>query len=334
MSAGHQAASASGHQGFVGSGHQAFGRRSEAEADHLYALIANDNTIAKFTLSLNQVKLVANPISDSFLEKIAVNGDHVYILTQDGVIVKMNAQLNHQWTEMPGIDRLPIPPAVDANGNLFVGLGNDEIWSYAPDGTIRWKYQKSTSGWNPHQVASRSDGSVAVTYEEDAGAGVLVLSAAGNLVWDVTKTPYFARMDGVTVDQENNVIVEFEESSGGFNELIKYDSDGNEIWSFFGPGQPVADDEGAIYLANNTETVQKYDANGKFVWESKSAGDFYEHLVVATTRQPIVEHVDDLGNSEIVKFSSDGQSWVSQSGTVDFVADMAIQPGTVGSGVW
>src|SRR4029453_9907442 len=111
----------------------------------------------------------------------------------------------------------------------------------------------------------------------------------GNQVW-------VARYDGpgagndtalkVTVDHVGNVNVTGKSSGIGTGEdltTVKYDSNGNQVWTqrYNGPGNGddsgswvIVDDEGHVYVTGSTvgagtdydATTIKYDANGTQIW--------------------------------------------------------------------
>jgi hypothetical protein len=242
--------------------------------------------------------------------------------------------------------------ALDSDGNVFVtgitrvGMGRDfGTVKYDNDGNYKWVafYNSSGNQWDwADRIATDSSGNVYVngTYNETADGSdayaTVKYDTEGNEVWARTYIsgvePYNSPL-GLDVDESGNVCVTgytYDGSNADFG-TVKYDTDGNELWSatYSSPGdnwdvasEAVIAPDGSVYVTgysirtNSDITTIKYDTLGNEEWVA-----FYNGPDDGSDSARDVS-LDPLGNV-IVTGSSDGVGSGSDICTIKYIDDPA-----------
>ncbi len=275
----------------------------------------------------------------------------------DFATVKYDPEGNELWVaryDGPGPGReIATALAIDSAGNVYVtglsgGLETGDDYAtikYDSDGNELWvvRYDGPESGFEtPMALAVDPSGNVYVTgYSSGSGAGwdfiTVKYDPRGNKLW-------VARYEGpeggndlafeLALDPAGNVYVmgwsgaECERGCrGGTYTIVKYDSEGNELWvaRYDNPegvtDEPTAmavDSDGNVYVMglsgvswpNGDYATVKYDSQGNELWVARyGGGGPARALAIDQTGNVYV-----TGNSGTAKYDRDGEErWVTGS---------------------
>lgn len=141
-----------------------------------------------------------------------------------------------------------------------------------------------------------------------------------NLIWEIT-TGTSATVNGIAIDSEDNIIVGVaRQSANDFKTVIKYDKNGQELWSDNSHGllcENVAVDSNdnviAVYRRDDDITVRKFDPDGNELWPfdhgANTLGAFVnkdDEIIISGVRS------DDISNR---KLGADGNEiWTFEHG--------------------
>jgi outer membrane protein assembly factor BamB len=143
-------------------------------------------------------------------------------------------------------------PALDPEGNVYVPDGSD-LWSYAANGTLRWRYSRAISEdetFNYSHLAIGPSHAVFASWQSFhnsnsvSSAGISAFSRTGTLLWDIKK-PGAAGATSPVVDRDGNVFVIIS------NTLYAFSPTGQQLWSF---SFSNVDSCNALALGSNSTT--------------------------------------------------------------------------------
>jgi hypothetical protein len=277
----------------------------------------------------------------------------------DYVTVKYDTHGNLLWAARysgPGkYDDYVKDLAIDSNGNVYITgwtyekATESDIVTIAYDtfGNELWvsRYNSPQNGFEvPQAMALGPSGNVYVTgYIGNEGSGLDCLTIAydsgGNQLWiSMYAGPGISsdRGDGISVDSLGNVSITgyTRESVGYFQFTIKYDSDGNELWTAKFPSSDHyyyynwatligVDSSGNVYatgisysnISDTDYVTKKYDPNGNLLWEAWFDGpgnisnDYPRDMVVDPEGNVFVTGISlakDLRSYSTVAFDTNG----------------------------
>ncbi len=241
------------------------------------------------------------PGSDRAEAILLVDGEGLYVTGSSGTI-KYSQTGSRLWVADDGGTAV----AGDPGGNLLLAGTDKGTVKLDPDGGLVWASQDSGTS-----VAVDAQGDIFVTGSAyRAGSGIdfhtLKYDSAGNTLWEAF---YDGPLGGpdvaaiVALDATGNVVVAGNSSfESAYNDvvLIKYDSQGNELW-VEQPGciefADLAVDQWnnvIVTCGNYNYVTVKYDPDGNELWiaEYEGPGDGYGH----SSDWPAALTVDSVGN--------------------------------------
>lgn len=198
-----------------------------------------------------------------------------------------------QWSVAFAEGRRVSDIAVDESGNVYLAGGqfpvpmepNTEpiVWSYEGDGTPRWEVSPGNEGW-VSTIATREGRVVAAGARTEGDGYVARLHAfEGEVVslWEVDDTELSWIDDLVFVGDEMAAVG----LAGDVAKLVRYDADGNRLWSLALPddGEPDEQSRWAVISDGGAGTwalgqvaraayVARHDAEGNLVQEIECIG--------------------------------------------------------------
>lgn len=272
--------------------------------------VNNDNGNGGYTDSTNNIYLVGS--TRSFGADL-INGDcFVAKYDEDGSLL-----WNRTWGT-PGVDSA-MDVLVDSSFNVYIsgysnngGNGRDVLYlKYNISGDLQFAFNWGGIGTDTgYGIEETATGNIVLSGQTSSfGAGstdifVLYYSAAGSLIWNTTwGSPTIDRGYDCAVDSMNNIYIagwtyypdDLMAGAGIYNinfVLIKFDNDGNTIWSRiwgrenmdYGIGVDVDSDDNIYFVGDGTIDgwglknfyIGKFDSAGTLLAETLWGGGDYE----------------------------------------------------------
>lgn len=283
----------------------------------------------------------------------------------DLVTLKYGPSGNVLWTNQYGmalVQEYPEAMTLDASGNACIvgtlyedGLTDLFIVKYSAAGAEQWAHRVSPGTHaRPTSVAADGAGNIYVAGESGDAQGsadyvLLKYSADGYLLWTRTWSSPGSYRDAalaIALDGAGNIHVTGDSFHGDefawHAATLKYDPDGNLLWSATYPTRTSAydatralavDTAGNVYVGSTAGTnggdflALKYSASGSLLWAATYDGgvsgtDVLNDLEVDTEGNVVVVGTSPGADLDIVtvKFNSSGvRQWVSRyNGPVNF----------------
>ncbi|MFW6176228.1 MAG: PQQ-binding-like beta-propeller repeat protein, partial [Thermoplasmatota archaeon] len=183
---------------------------------------------------------------------------HSSSIGEDGTIYFGSNGLNSmipngtiRWSFHPTDNLMLISPAIDKNGNIFVGDINGNLYSVSPDGEERWNYTVDTDIFSPPVIGN--DGMI---YFADDNSTLHALNNDGEEIWNFS------------IDHD----------LGGFSPAINSDGTlyyaaGNKLHAL-GPSSPTVD------ITRPSSGYSMKTKSVKLEWESTTVGSDIDHFEV------------------------------------------------------
>ena len=116
------------------------------------------------------------------------SADGTIYVASDDTLYALDPGGNIPWEA--ALPAIPIAaPALDAQGNIYLSDREGNLSSFAPDGSLRWRYQPPESKPSTVGPLVGSDGTVYYT----VGSNVLAVSANGDMLWQTRAKTFRAR---------------------------------------------------------------------------------------------------------------------------------------------
>lgn len=273
----------------------------------LYAQQPNFEWVARYQKPPNS-GAAKNHLALDKLGNIYMAGEIYDTTTQrDLLLVKYNQNGDTLWTRRYNTiinnDEFLTGIVVDSIGNVYVcgysglGFGATKIvlLRYNPAGVLLWEKlyaEPGSSSQSPGSIILDRTGNIYVCavywYGSQPLNGItLKYNPAGDTIWTRKKiqSGYEFNENFTAIDSNNNLLVSGLKTFVSLNQrsymVIKYDSNGNELWTALTPGtgfvnvQGLAiDANGNCYIACSTGdyTLIKYNVNGILQWQTSYNG--------------------------------------------------------------
>jgi hypothetical protein len=171
----------------------------------------------------------------------------------------------------------------DSSGNAYVagsevGDSTATVWirKYDTLGNTIWTQWYVPDDWTSpcgHEIALDTNGNVYVVGHGDHGGWTSKFSPDGNLLWERIQgqSGMFSYGFAIAVDASGNAY-----SSVGPDTLVKYDTDGNLLWTlndpFIGPSASgiTVDAMSNVVVAKSNGKIGKFDPDGNLLWETQT----------------------------------------------------------------
>ncbi len=191
-------------------------------------------------------------------------GHDVWCIALDGTVAWRFRAQNKIYTT----------PAVDDEGNIYVGSQDDHLYALAPDGRMRWSF--AAHGDVDSTPALGDDGTI---YFGSDDHRVYALTRDGQKKWEADVGGYVR--GSVAMARDGTVIVG---TFGPRPRVVALDpSSGRERWAF--PvtivdtaevgvaSSPLIDQEGHIYIGAHDDYLYSLSADGHLRWALETDGD-------------------------------------------------------------
>jgi len=293
------------------------------------------------------------------------SGPNIYTGSFDGTVRKWNSDGDQIWSY--SFPESPREVVVDRDGYVYVAVtSNGRVYRLTPNGNHDWTYSTEE---DPKSIAVHKDGYVYTIDDSGflSGNNLYKLNASdGSLIWDVNhSTPALAYL---SVDIYNNIY-----TTGNGNILRKFNSSGNELWTYEHPNtartiRPTRNGDFVFVCGHNPHITRLNSSGGSpntrnvgFSWGqigSSAVDDKYLYVVKSTdgdlykvsfglslqwTYSGVTSSAVDVdqdgyvyasNGDNLVKVSPDGNLVQTFTGHTDTVVAVAVDPGTWNAGHW
>jgi hypothetical protein len=267
----------------------------------------NNGTI-NYNLSIQESNLMLEERGDSYnevlnkslddennvdVEDVAVDEEGNYYMAGEGAfstsrnVIKLDSSGTELWnyeTFSSGSREL----AVSNEGGAYLGQYKSLV-KIGPDGVEDWSRSFSNT---VSSVSTDDEGNVYA-----AGFDILrKYNSSGDLQWDYGTTDY---TNGIAHDLQGNTYI-----AGSYNQVIKLDGSGDEIWSksLSNPQDVETTGSGNILVTSTDQNyVAKWDSSGNEIW--RYSYDNAQDVAVDSSGNIYVGG----GNQSLVKLSQEGE---------------------------
>jgi uncharacterized repeat protein (TIGR01451 family) len=207
----------------------------------------------------------------------------VYIASQEGVFYALDAAGNTLWeAELPAA---PVgPPALSAGGDLYQADKNGNLSCFAPEGSLRWRFQPPESKPSSVGPLVGPDGTIYYT----VGGSVQAVSPSGEGLWQ-TRSRTFRTLIPLQLDATGELLF--------YADDIFATNDGTllELEVLVNPDQYIAGNDGNLYLRDK-QTVIQWQLDGSNVeilqtaqWDyTKFVGSQFPPEEAGVTREGVI----------------------------------------------
>jgi outer membrane protein assembly factor BamB len=160
-------------------------------------------------------------------------------------------------------------PAIGADGTIYIGSTNDNLYAINPDGTEKWSIEYGT--WTASATAIGPDGTIYFSGETSTGGVLLAVNPNGTEKWRKSLSEK-AGQGGPAVAADGTIYL------GGYEEkMIAYNPDGTEKWSYAAKGAietvPAIDNEGNLYFGDTNGFFHVVNSDGLNPYKVVKLGD-------------------------------------------------------------
>jgi outer membrane protein assembly factor BamB len=158
-------------------------------------------------------------------------------------------------------------PAIDENGNIYMGSFDGNLYAITSNGKLKWKYK--TDGWVWSSPTISNDGTV---YFGSVDENLYALSPNGKLKWKY-KTG-FTIFSSPAIDKNGNIYIGSQD-----NCLYAITPNGNLKWKYETPdwidSSPVISNDGTIYIGVDDDELYALTPNGNLKWKYETDNDVW-----------------------------------------------------------
>lgn len=229
--------------------------------------------------------------------------------------------------------------AVDLQGNMYIAGSDGYVKKISKDGEVAWS-NRTPEGYNAIDVAVDLQGNVYATSTSQYNGYVYKRNSNGGTVWDYTfkggtTVATSISVPGMAIDLLGNVYVGL---GGGETKLVKINSAGTKVWELTEDTKTVSGVavtlDGNVIICLDDATLKKINSAGSQVWSfegiantdnwlNQLAVDFQGNACIRCVRTKSVHKISSSGELvwSVTSFSSNGASYVSNSGGYGIAAD-------------
>lgn len=158
----------------------------------------------------------------------ANNQGEVFVGCQDGRLIKLDYHGNEEWKVEFSSNTNKV--VTDDTGNVYMTSASEGLRKYDSQGNEIWVVD-STSYFN----GIATDNQYLYTGKGITSASLIKYDLDGNIVWEKSSV-HSAAIQTISIDMEGNIY-----TASSDNTAKKFDSAGNEVWSFTGHTDKVLD---------------------------------------------------------------------------------------------
>jgi len=166
-----------------------------------------------------------------------------------------------KWVFEGAEDEIRSNPVIGADGTVYVGSDDYNLYALNPDGTLKWKLAPERTADVVGSPAIAADGTLYVMF--------LTLSAVNpdsTMKWE-SEVYQNSSCTGAAIGSDGTIYV-----VNGSNRLVAVDPDGSEKWSkmIYGApqGSPLIGSDGTVYAASYSGTLRAFSpVDGTQKWE-------------------------------------------------------------------
>jgi outer membrane protein assembly factor BamB len=248
-------------------------------ADHnFYALNSDGSLRWKFATGgiIDAAAALGPPARGSGSVAIGSADENLYSLSTDPrplspdqrVLWKYHATLKPATGQL--VDWWEDDIAYGPDGNVYTGNTGGAIYSFTPEGRLRWTYQAGNSVWTMPSFAPGG-----VTYWGSVDRSIRALDAHGNQVWStptlgfVISSPAMASDGTIYIGSFDGKLYALDPTTG----LPKWTFSANDhIYSSPALGVDAKGDTNAVYVASADGSIYALSPSGQLLW-SYDTGD-------------------------------------------------------------
>ena len=174
------------------------------------------------------------------------------------------------WNYATG-DMIFSSPAIGADGTIYVGSLDGELYAINADGTFKWSY---TAVWMDSAPAIGADGTI---YVGTLDGELLAINADGTFKWSYTTENAIESSPAIGAD--GTIYIGSEDSK-----LYAVNADGTFKWSYttgdYVESSPAIGADGTIYVGSDDDNLYAINADGTFKWSYATGDDVFSSPAV------------------------------------------------------
>ncbi|HUO04739.1 MAG TPA: PQQ-binding-like beta-propeller repeat protein [Candidatus Binataceae bacterium] len=213
-------------------------------------------------------------------------------------------------------------PAIGADGTVYIGSDDGNLYAINPDGTKKWIF--ATSGSEGSSPAVGTDGTIYIRTGSDI---LYAINPDGTKKWQFAtgiSTASFPVMSSPAIGTDGTIYVGADDGK-----LYAVNPGGTQKWAFttsFGiHSSPVVGADGTIYVGSDDENLYAINPDGSQKWAFWTGDNVWASPAIGADGTIYVCSVD--GNLHAVTDGGEGsvtQRWAFPTGGVDYESSPAI----------
>ncbi|MBV6459367.1 MAG: hypothetical protein HONBIEJF_02514 [Fimbriimonadaceae bacterium] len=187
---------------------------------------------------------------------------YLTVLRADGEVDWKVRVVPYPWGASQGVS---CGPAINRQGEIIVNSSNGQVLKFAPNGDLKFTYQRNQNMTNDDSPAVMPDGTI---YHHQGIPGIVKLTPSGSVIW----TAGASSLTDISVRPNGDVSLGGVRSNEphGSTDLLYYSANGQLLWSKSSSrgsqSVPAFEDDGTIFYSQGT--MKRYESNGTLTWSS------------------------------------------------------------------
>lgn len=178
------------------------------------------------------------------------------------------------WSKKIGVAMFS-SPALDADGNLYIGTRGKGVYSFTSEGEIRWVFaQENHLNFDASPVLSE-DGTIYIGSDQGK---LFAITPEGNEKWNFATSGLI--FSSPAIGSDGTIYIASDDER-----IYAVNPQGEMLW-FFNTGgsilsSPIIGKDGIIYVGSNDQVFYAINPDGTVKWKFKTKGHFYSQAAIS-----------------------------------------------------